>query len=85
MGLGRVALCIGYPPGTEKTTIGHNLFNRGNYTPNEHGVYAFDKINYKKPPYKNWSQEKTGEVVYFRKAKESDLEAIKEKFPHLAF
>ena len=52
-----------------------------NATPSAEGVYTLDKVNYKQPGVdgrpSNYRQEKTGEVVYYRKVEESDVEAIK--------
>jgi len=53
------------------------MFSRA--TPSEEGVYTFDKIAYEHN-IKGKNHKKTGEVVHFRKAKESDVEAIKEAF-----
>ena len=66
---------MGYPPGTEEKTTGVIMFRRA--TPSEEGVYTFDKIIYDGK--QTWLT-KTGEVVHFRKAKESDVEAIKKAF-----
>ena len=77
LGLRRVPLYIGYPTGTEETAIGPSLFS--NTKPSAKGVYTFNKIVYE-PAKKGKHTKKTGEVVHYRKAKESDVEAIKEAF-----
>ena len=76
---GRVPLSVGYPPGTEETSIGNNMFRRN--TPSAKGVYTFEKINYSAEKYRKIEpQPKTGEKVYWRLVEESDVEAIKEAF-----
>ena len=82
VGLRRVALHIGYPPGTEKTTTGILMFH--NAEPSAEGVYTFKKIVYE-PAKKGKHTKKTGEKVYYRKVEESDIPAIKKAFPHLVF
>ena len=80
--ISRVPLSMGYPPGTEKTTVGNSMFRNG--TPNEHDVYTFEKIVYE-PGKRGKNTKKTGEEVYYRLVEESDVEAIKKAFPHLVF
>ena len=77
IGLRRVALYAGYPPGTEKKTTGNSMFLRT--TPFAEGVYTFPKIAYEPGKKKSANHKKTGEYVHYRKAKESDVPAIKEK------
>ena len=84
VGLNYVPLRVGYPEGTEETTVGNCMFRDKFNPPSAEGVYTIAKIVYE-PAKKGKHTKKTGEVVYFRKAKESDVEAIKKAFPHLAF
>ena len=76
-----------YPKGTHEKRTGFFMFR--DHTPSSKGVYTFDKVNYKKPGVdgrpSNYRQEITGEVVHYRLVEESDVEAIKEAFPHLVF
>ena len=72
----------GYPAGTEKTSTGRSMFR--DTEPSAEGVYEFHKIVYE-PGTKGKHTKKSGEKVYYRKVKESDVPAIKEKFPHLVF
>ena len=80
-------VACGYPAGTHKKSTGTCMFR--DTEPSEVGIYTFNKVNYKKPGVdgrpSNYHQEKTGEVVHYRPVEESDVEAIKEAFPHLVF
>ena len=84
-------VACGYPQGTHEKKVGNGVGNTmfHNRTPSAKGVYTLDKVNYKKPGVdgrpSNYRQEKTGEVVHYRLVEESDVEAIKEAFPHLVF
>ena len=75
-------VACGYPKGTHEKTTGRTMFR--DHTPSDVGVYTFPKINYK-PIKRGQHHEKTGEEVYYRLVEESDVEAIKEAFPHLVF
>ena len=55
-----------------------------NTKPSTHGVYTLSKVNWK-PIKRGQHHEKTCEVVHYRLVEESDVEAIKEAFPHLVF
>ena len=54
------------------------------HTPSSAGVYTFRKVVYE-PAKKGKHTKKTDEVVHYRLVEESDVEAIKEAFPHLVF
>ena len=75
-------VACGYPKGTHEKSTGTCMF--ANATPSKKGIYTLDKVNYKKPGVdgrpSNYRQEKTGEVVYYRKVEKSDVEAIKKAF-----
>ena len=60
------------------------MFRHDINPPSAEGVYTIAKIVYE-PEVKGKHTKKTGEKVYYRKVKESDVPAIKEKFPHLVF
>ena len=76
MGLNYVPLSVGWPEGTEETTVGACMFR--DTKPSKDGVYTFHKIVYE-PIKPGQHYKKTDEVVHYRKAKESDVPAIKEK------
>ena len=50
-------------------------------TPSEEGVYTFRKVVYE--PGKKGNTKKAEGSVHYRLVEESDVEAIKEAFPHL--
>ena len=81
--LSRLPLYVGYPEGTEKTSVGNDHFKKA--TPSAEGVYTFKKIVYDESLTRGQRYEKTGEKVYYRLVEESDVEAIKKAFPHLVF
>ena len=69
---------IGYPEGTEETTVGANMIR--DTEPSDEGIYTFEKINYSEEKFrKREPQPKTGEFVHYRKVKESEVEAIMKK------
>ena len=70
-------VACGYPKGTHKTKTGNSMFD--NATPSAEGVYTIEKIVY--VPGKKGHTKKKGEVVHYRKVEESDIPAIKKKWP----
>ena len=70
-------VACGYPTGTYKKTVGNSMFD--NATPSAEGVYTITKVVYE-PSKRGKHTKKTGEVVYYRKVEESDVEAIKKAF-----